>query len=675
MHYHGRFQHLHHEGGFAAGDVVGCANACEDLVEPAEAGLGGRHERACLRHQHYECRLPQKGRLTRHVGPREYHYLRGRRVHMDVVRHILFAGRHERLNHGVPCALEVQHGAAIHYRPTVAAVHGLPREALQHVQLRQHPAVRLNVAYPFLHLGHKAGIQLAFEGQDGVFRTKDLLLVGLELFGDIAFRVHQRLLAVPFRRHLVAGRITHFEVVAEHAVIAYLEAADAGSFGLAVLQVQQVVLAAGGDVAERIQFLAHAAGDDFALAYLHCRVLRERCGDAGEQTATVLHALQQFQQSLRNDFAGALVAKIAVFATNPRLRPGVSRVFGRKCYQTLASGSAQCLDRLHLLQRPAQLQHFPGQNLAGRCAGNDPFEVAHVFQQTAEFLQQLFVAGEIPHNVVAVVQCDTVEYGHRQPASQQTGTHRRAAAVQHIHQRHSVAARVTLEYFQVADGEAVHPDELAFFDSGDAADIAEAGVLRLFEVHQKRTGSAEGQRIRVDAEAFEAACAELLFEPFFGGLLHKGPFFDRADVDAGELLRCAAVKVPADDKFLGGEGADESFDVFKTALRHLESSGGDVQERCPDGTVGVEFQAAEEVVFLLLEHAFGEGHAGREDLRDAALHQFALGELRVFQLVAHGNLVACPHQFGKILLQGVMRHSGHLGGTLFAVGAMGEHQA
>ena len=135
------------------------------------------------------------------------------------------------------------------------------------------------------------------------------------------------------------------------------------------------------------------------------------------------------------------------------------------------------------------------------------------------------------------------------------------------------------------------------------------------------------------------------------------------------------MKVPADDKFLRGEGADESFDVFETALRYLESSGGDVQERCPDGTVGVEFQAAEEVVFLLLEHAFGEGHAGREDLRDAALHQFAFGELRVFQLVAHGNLVASPYQFGKILLQGVMRNSGHLGGTLFAVGAMGEHQA
>ena len=200
-------------------------------------------------------------------------------------------------------------------------------------------------------------------------------------------------------------------------------------------------------------------------------------------------------------------------------------------------------------------------------------------------------------------------------------------------------------------------------------------MLRLFEVHQKRTGRADCQRIRVDSEAFEAAGAELLFEPFFGGLLHEGPFFDGADVDAGELFRRAAVKVPADDEFLRGEGADESFDVFETALRYLERSGGDVQERCPDGTVGVEFQAAEEVVLLLLQHTFGEGHAGREDLRDAALHKFALGELRVFQLVAHSNLVACPHQFGKILLQGVMRHSGHFGRALFAVGAMGEHQA
>ena len=135
------------------------------------------------------------------------------------------------------------------------------------------------------------------------------------------------------------------------------------------------------------------------------------------------------------------------------------------------------------------------------------------------------------------------------------------------------------------------------------------------------------------------------------------------------------MKVPADDQFLRGESADESFDVFEAALRHLESSGGDVQERCPDGTVGVEFQAAEEVVLFLLEHTFGEGHAGREDLRDTALHQFALSEFWVFELVAHGNLVACPDEFGKILLKGVMRHSGHLSGTLFAVRAMREHQA
>ena len=89
----------------------------------------------------------------------------------------------------------------------------------------------------------------------------------------------------------------------------------------------------------------------------------------------------------------------------------------------------------------------------------------------------------------------------------------------------------------------------------------------------------------------------------------------------------------------------------------LEGAGGYVQE-CGTAFIALEVQGAEPVVFLLLEHAVGEGYAGGEDLGDAALYQFG-GELGVFQLVADGHLVPRADEPRKILLYGVMRHSGH----------------
>ena len=78
-------------------------------------------------------------------------------------------------------------------------------------------------------------------------------------------------------------------------------------------------------------------------------------------------------------------------------------------------------------------------------------------------------------------------------------------------------------------------------------------------------------------------------------------------------------------------------------------------------------------MLLLLQHPLAEGYSRGEYLGNPALHQFGLGQLRVLQLVADGNLVAGTHQFGKILGQGVMGDARHRGVALLAVGFAGEH--
>ena len=115
-------------------------------------------------------------------------------------------------------------------------------------------------------------------------------------------------------------------------------------------------------------------------------------------------------------------------------------------------------------------------------------------------------------------------------------------------------------------------------------------------------------------------------------------------------------------------------DVIDSALRHLECAGAHVEEGRTAVARAVEGHAAEEVVLFLLQHPFAEGHAGRKYFRDTAFDQFVLGQLRVFQLVADGHLVARAHEAREILLDGVMRHPCHGHLPFFAVAAVGLDQ-
>ena len=126
-------------------------------------------------------------------------------------------------------------------------------------------------------------------------------------------------------------------------------------------------------------------------------------------------------------------------------------------------------------------------------------------------------------------------------------------------------------------------------------------------------------------------------------------------------------------QFLGLEGAYQRGNVVQRTLGHLELAGGYVQE---GGAALVLFQgeAAEEVVFLGLQHILPKGDAGGYDFRNAALDQF-LGKLGVFQLVADGHFIAGPHQFGEVILQGVMGEAGHGHGAFVSVGFLGLNQA
>ena len=504
--------------------------------------------------------------------------------------------------------------------------------------MRDHAAVGLDVLDALLDVGDEGLVDAGLKLVDGAFGGENLALVFLELFGDVAFGGDEGLLAYPLRGHLVAVGVAHFDVVAEDVVVADAQGTYAGAFGLAGLHFLEVALAAGGDVAEFVQFPVHAARYDIALAYLGGRVLRHRAFYAGEEGV------------------------------------GVPQAFGEFVEGGDAGVGYDAADGGHLAQGAGQLHHLAGVDLAGGSPGGDAVEVAYVADTDAQVLQGLFVVGEELHAVVAAVQGGDVHYREREPLAQQAGAHGGGAAVEHVHERDAFPAGVALEDFQVAEGETVHPHETAFVNAAEAADVAEAFVVGLLKVEDERAGAAYGQGVAIHGEALEGGGAHLAAEFLGGCVLHESPFVEGADVEIGVALLDAAVDFALDDELLGTEGVEEGADVVDAALGHLEGAGGGVQE-CGAAFGPGEAEAGEPVVLLAFEHRFAEGYAGGEDFRDPPLHKLGLGELGVFELVADGYLIAGADELGKVGVYGVVREPGHLGIALFAVGAAREHDS
>ena len=329
-------------------------------------------------------------------------------------------------------------------------------------------------------------------------------------------------------------------------------------------------------------------------------------------------------------------------------------------------------DGVHQGKAPAQLHELPRIHLAGGYTAQDAFHVPQLAKVHLGIVQNLRILGEVLHAVVAGLQFLAVQDGHGQPGAEHAGAHGAGALVQGLHQRHAVGPGSALEHLQVAEGETVHPHKFGLVNAADGANVFEAYVLGLFQVHQQRAGTANAQRVRVDGKAFEAVHAQLPFEALHGGIVHKGPFVNGSGEIVPQALLEAFFVAALHYQFLGLEGAQEGPDVVQIALCNLKLAGGNIQE---GGAAAVFFhrEAAEEVVLLDLQHVFPEGDAGRNNLCYTAFDQF-FGEFRVLQLVADGHFEAGPHQLGEVIFQRMMRKAGHGHGTFVSVGLFGLDQ-
>ena len=86
-------------------------------------GLGG-DEATDLREQRDECRLPQQGRLTAHIGPRDDHDLRLLLVQQDVIGDVALPEGELLLDDGVAPRTDVDARPLVHDGADVAVRDG-----------------------------------------------------------------------------------------------------------------------------------------------------------------------------------------------------------------------------------------------------------------------------------------------------------------------------------------------------------------------------------------------------------------------------------------------------------------------------------------------------------------------------------------------------------------------
>ncbi len=293
----GGLGHLNHERRLAQREVVGRSHTGEDLVDHAHMCALCRHEAAHLCHERDEGCLAKQGRLARHVGTGDDHDLLAVAVEEDVVGHIALAHRQLRLYDGVTALLYVEHNIVGHLGAHIAVLVGSLGERQQAVETCRHRGVDLYVGNIGLHVGNKLAEETCLERQDLLVGTHDLLLILLQLLGDVTLSLGERLLAHPLWRHLVLIGVAHLKIISKHVVVAHLERGNARALRLALLDLQQVVASVARDLPQLVKLGREAVGNDAALGHELWRVglqlLLYALSESLTQVYLLAHVLQR----------------------------------------------------------------------------------------------------------------------------------------------------------------------------------------------------------------------------------------------------------------------------------------------------------------------------------------------------------------------------------------------
>ncbi len=327
----GGFDHLHHEGGAAARQIVARAHATEQTVDHAQLHGPRRDEGPGLRQHHQKRVLAQEGRLTRHVRAGDDGQARGPDAvarQRAVVGGVGQALRlHRRLDHRMAARLDGETEAVVDagtHGPDLFGPFGQGGVGVQFGQRLGHALQRPGKTR---HLAAPALEGLGLDGQGAVPGLADLGVQLRQFDGGEAHLIGQGLAvdegAVRSRAQQAFRRLgAGLEEVAEDGVVAHLEG-DAAIGDRPGFQLGDDLAAVVAQGAGSVQFGAMARVHIAAVARQVRRLVHQAVGQFGQQVRQV-----------------ALKRQLVEAGRHPRGRPG-QRIIGRGGEQ-----GAQTLRRL-----------------------------------------------------------------------------------------------------------------------------------------------------------------------------------------------------------------------------------------------------------------------------------------------------------------------------------------
>ena len=210
--------------------------------------------------------------------------------------------------------------------------------------------------------------------------------------------MHKCLLADPLLRHLVLERIAHLKIVAEHIVESHLQGWYSRALALALLYLQQIVLAVAGDGAQVVEFFVVAVGDDVAFA--------DELGRVGLDL--FLYAVFQ------------ALAEVELF-TDPLER----FVVGIEASVLHGADGVEGVAQLHDLA----WGHAPHSHLR-----DDSFQVSHAVELFVDEVAEVGLLEEILHHVESLIDLAGVFQRKYHPPPQHSASHGRHGQVYDIKQ-------------------------------------------------------------------------------------------------------------------------------------------------------------------------------------------------------------------------------------------------
>ena len=186
----GDFAHFDEEGGAAAGEIVGGADAGEDAVDQRELGLAGGNEGAHLRHQRDQRGLAEVGGLAAHVGAGDQQELLAARLEAEIVGdEALAALAEEFFDDGMAAGDDEEFAASGEFGAGVAAVGGEFGEGGEDVELGDGAGGFAQARGLRGDAGADFDEELAFDFADAFVGGEDFAFVVFEFGAGEAFGV------------------------------------------------------------------------------------------------------------------------------------------------------------------------------------------------------------------------------------------------------------------------------------------------------------------------------------------------------------------------------------------------------------------------------------------------------------------------------------------------------